>query len=128
MGLRGGGGVDGGGVGARRAGATIAATAQWHLLINPPHVFQSCGEDNVRPPDYTSIPEIGIRVTAEFTNELRCAPGQAASICGLHSMQPQATLVVATCLHPAIRVPGHGSLANCFYGRRRPTSRLARIR
>src|SRR5216684_3965059 len=96
--------------------------------MNPPQDYQSCGEANVRPPDYASIPEIGIRVTPEFTNELRCAPGQAASICGLHSMQPQATLVVATCLHPAIRVPGHGSLANCFYGRRRPTSRLATIR
>src|SRR5260370_20217580 len=76
--------------------------------------------------DYASILEIEIRVTAETTSELRC--GQATSFCRRHSMEAQATLVVATCLHPAIRVPGHGSLANCFYGRRRPTSRLARIR
>src|ERR1700732_4253357 len=96
--------------------------------MNPPQDHQSYGEANVRPSNYASIPEIGLRGTAEFTNELRCAPGQAASICGLHSMHPRATLVVATCLHPAIRVPGYGSSANCFYGRRRPTSRLARIR
>src|SRR6267154_1885335 len=96
--------------------------------MNPPQDHQSCGEANLRQSNYASIPEIGIRVTAEITSELRCPPAKAASICGLHSMQRQATLVVATCLHPAIRVPGYGSSANCFYGRRRPTSRLARIR
>src|SRR5882762_9940204 len=103
-----------------------AARAQVNLFMNPPQDHQSYGEAKVRPPNYASIPESGIRVTAETTSERRC--GQATSFGRLHSMHARATLVVATCLHPAIRVPGYGSPANCFYGRRRPTSRPARIR
>src|SRR6267378_3009130 len=98
---------------AKPTTATATARALVNLFMNPPLDHPSCGESNLRPPNYASIPEIGIRVTAETRNELRCG---------------QATLVAATGPHPAIRAAGYGSPASCFYGRRRPMSRLARIR